>query len=48
MMRKTIFHLLARLNRMLLPKLWHKDLARLTKLQKAIVGWRIWVTKNAL
>ena len=47
-MRKTLFQLLARLNKMLLPKLWHKDLARLSKAQKTIVGWRIWVTKNAL
>ncbi|HRH38284.1 MAG TPA: SsrA-binding protein [Flavobacteriales bacterium] len=40
--------MLARLNKLLLPKLWHKDLTRLSKAQKAIVGWRIWVTKNAL
>jgi hypothetical protein len=33
---------------MLLPKMWGKDLTRLTKAQKALVGWRIWVTKNAL
>ncbi|MBL0129165.1 MAG: hypothetical protein IPP83_17355 [Flavobacteriales bacterium] len=47
-MRKTLFQLLARLNKLLLPKLWHKDLTRLSKTQKAIVGYRIWVTKNAL
>ncbi|MBK7383563.1 MAG: hypothetical protein IPI81_09535 [Flavobacteriales bacterium] len=47
-MRKALFQLLARLNKLLLPKLWHKDLTRLSKAQKAIVGWRIWVTKNAL
>lgn len=47
-MRKNLFRLLAKLNKWLLPKLWHKDLLRLTKLEKAIVGWRIWVTKNAL
>lgn len=47
-MEKSIFRLLARLNKLLLPKMWGKDLTRLTKLQKAIVGWRIWVTKNAL
>jgi hypothetical protein len=47
-MRKSIFRLLARINKLVLPKMWHKDLTRLTKWQKAIVGWRIWVTKNAL
>ena len=47
-MRKALFQLLARLNKLLLPKLWLKDLTRLSKAQKAIVGWRIWVTKNAL
>jgi hypothetical protein len=36
------------LNRLLLPKLWDKDLTRLTKLQKAIVAWRYFVTRKAL
>ena len=45
---KSLFRLLAQLNKLLLPKMWHKDLARLNGMQKAIVGWRIWVTKNAL
>ncbi len=47
-MKKALFRLLARLNKLLLPKLWSKDLARLTSLQKAIVGWRYYVTRNAL
>ncbi|MEO8589570.1 MAG: SsrA-binding protein [Flavobacteriales bacterium] len=47
-MRKQLFRQLARLNKALLPKLWHKDLLRLSKTQKLIVAWRIWVTKNAL
>lgn len=47
-MNKRLFRLLARLNKLVLPKLWGKDLARLSKTQKAIVAWRIWVTKNAL
>ena len=47
-MKKSLFRLLARLNKLVLPKMWHRDLSRLTKVQKAIVGWRIWVTKNAL
>ena len=47
-MRKRLFRLLARLNKLLLPKLWSKDLTRLTKAQKAIVGWRYYITRNAL
>jgi len=47
-MERAFFRLLARLNRLLLPQLWDKDLTRLTKLQKAIVAWRYFVTRKAL
>ena len=47
-MRTHLFRLLARLNKLLLPKLWNRDLARLTPMQKGIVAWRYWVTCNAL
>lgn len=47
-MRKALFTILARLNKLLIPSLWRKDLSRLNKLQLAIVAWRIWITKNAL
>lgn len=47
-MRRTLFRVLARMNKWLLPKLWDKDLTRLTKLQKLLVAWRYWVTCNAL
>jgi hypothetical protein len=47
-MRTALFRVLARLNKALLPKLWDKDLFRLTKLQKLIVAWRYYVTKNSL
>jgi hypothetical protein len=45
---RTCFRLLARINKALLPKQWHKDLTRLNKFEKLIVGWRIWVTLRAL
>ena len=45
---KRLFRILASINRTLLPKLWGKDLLRLTPMQKAIVGYRYWVTRNAL
>jgi len=47
-MRRSLFQLLARLNKALLPKMWHKDLLRLSKVQKLLLAYRIWVTKNAL
>lgn len=46
--RKRLFRVLARINKAVLPKLWDKDLLRLTPVQKAIVGYRYWVTRNAL
>ncbi len=46
--RKRLFRALARINKAVLPKLWDKDLLRLTPVQKAIVGYRYWVTRNAL
>ena len=47
-LRKSLFRTVARLNKALLPKLWSKDLIRLTPLQKALVAYRYWVTRNAL
>lgn len=45
---KWVFKVLARLNKVLLPRLWDKDLQRLTKMQKLLVAYRYWVTRNAL
>ena len=47
-MRRSVFRILARLNRLLLPTLWNKDLQRLSRPQKAVVAYRYWVTRNAL
>lgn len=47
-MTRTWFRVLARLNKALLPKLWHRDLSRLGPVHKAIVAWRYFVTRNAL
>jgi hypothetical protein len=47
-MRKFFFVALARLNRLILPKISRKDPARLTKLEKAITAYRYWVTVNSL
>ena len=45
----NVWNLLSRLNKALLPAI-HKvpDLTRLSKLQKAIVGWKMYVTYRRL
>jgi len=49
-MNKQGFQLLARLNKSLLPSLskGNVDLTRLTSIQKALIAWRYWVTRNSL
>lgn len=49
-MQKSIFQILAKINKAVLPSYSKKqlDLAEATKLQMAIIGWRWFVTKNAL
>ena len=46
--RGTLFRLLARINKSLLPKQWDRDLSRLPKWRKALAAYRYWVTRNAL
>ena len=47
---KNIFKILAKFNKVLLPSLTKKrvDLSKATKLQMALFGWRLYVTKKAL
>ncbi len=47
-MKQTVFKVLAKFNKMVLPSYKHKDLTKLKLTDKAIVGYRIWVTLNAL
>lgn len=47
-LRKRAFRLLAILNRKVLPKQWHHDLSRLSKVRLALAAYRYWVTRNAL
>ncbi|PHQ29555.1 SsrA-binding protein [Leeuwenhoekiella nanhaiensis] len=49
-MKKKFFKTLARLNKKVLPSLTKKDvdLAKANKLQLALFGYKLWVTKNAL
>ena len=49
-MKKQLFKALAKLNKSILPSYTKKrlDLSKATKLQMAIFGWKLYVTKNAL
>jgi hypothetical protein len=48
MNRKSIFKFLARLNKLIMPRYSKRDITRLSKLDKALVAYRYWVTLNAL
>ncbi|HAX16624.1 MULTISPECIES: SsrA-binding protein [Leeuwenhoekiella] len=49
-MKKRFFKTLAKINKKVLPSLTKKevDLAKASKLQLALFGYKLWVTKNAL
>ncbi|MCK5101655.1 MAG: hypothetical protein KAR17_02530 [Cyclobacteriaceae bacterium] len=47
-MKLAIFRTFAKFNNAILPSYKDKDLTKLTKMDKVIVGWRIWITMNAL
>lgn len=49
-MHQKFFRLLASLNKILLPSFTKRrlDLAKASKLQLAIFGWKLFVTKRAL
>lgn len=47
-MRKSIFQLLAKLNKIVLPKYYKRDLTKLKTWEKAIIGYKYWVTRGCL
>ncbi len=49
-MKKPLFKLLAKINKLVLPSFSKKvlDLSKASKLQLAIIGWRYFVTTNAI
>lgn len=49
-MKKHIFKAIAKLNKKLLPSYSKKglELQNASKAQMALIGWKLWVTKNAL
>jgi hypothetical protein len=49
-MKKSMFKALAKINKAVLPSFSKRqlDLSKASKYQLAIIGWRTYVTKNAL
>lgn len=45
---RPIFQILAKINKILLPRYSHRDLNKLSKIDYAIIGYRYWVTINSL
>ncbi|SKC66759.1 hypothetical protein SAMN05660236_2572 [Ohtaekwangia koreensis] len=48
MLSKSIFKILAKLNKIIIPRYSKKDLNRLSKIDQALIAYRYWVTKNSL
>ena len=48
MPKRMIFKVLAKVNKLLLPRYSKRDLNKLNKLDLAIIGYRYFITKNAL
>ena len=46
--KKICFQLLGKLNKLVLPSLYKKDMKKLKKWEMLIVAYRYWVTKNAI
>jgi len=46
--KKYILRGLAIMNKLIMPKLYKKDITKLKNYEKVILGYRYWVTKNSL
>jgi glutaredoxin 2 len=47
-MKKSLFQILAFINRLVLPRMSKRDLTKLKTWEKAIVAWRYYVTTKAI
>jgi hypothetical protein len=47
-MKKSVFKVLAMINRWVLPRYSKRDISKLSKIDQAIIGFRYWVTRNSL
>lgn len=46
--KRTFYKALANLNKLILPRYSQRDLTKLSKLDKAMIGYRYYITKKAL
>jgi hypothetical protein len=47
-MRQTVFRLLSKVNKIILPRYSQRNLNKLSKLDQAIIAYRYWVTLHSL
>lgn len=47
-LKRNFFKLLVKVNKALLPKVYKLDMNNLSKMDKALIGYKYWVTKNSL
>jgi hypothetical protein len=47
-MKKFFFKVLAKINKVLIPRYSKRDLTKLKKWEQAMVAYRYWVTLNSL
>lgn len=45
---KTFYKILAKVNKLIIPRYSQRDINKLSKLDKALVAYRYWVTIHAL
>ena len=48
MNKKQLFKILARVNKVIMPRFSRRDITRLSKIEKGLVAYRYWVTINSL
>jgi hypothetical protein len=48
MSKKQLFKILAKLNKVIMPRFSRKDITRLSKIEKGLIAYRYWVTLNSL
>lgn len=48
MFKKSVFKILASLNKVIIPRYSKRDINKLSKVDKALVAYRYWVTLNSL
>lgn len=47
-MKKILFQILASVNKVVMPRYSKRDISKLSKLDKALVAYRYWVTIHAI